>query len=194
MRRGCESVSWAGMRCGETSRGGSRMGRIGVWGEIWFVFFFPFFFFSFISLLFFRVCCSRLNFWFCLDPSCAPNVCVIHPKTKIRLGNISRSWGNEEDTVRRFLSSHRFIYDWLTYWHPHRIRVLTEIEPDWWEESYPLIKHVYVVTNGHCFRLLEYGHEYRNKHAIATSSWSPVSLFMNHIVIVYVYMAVLCNV
>jgi hypothetical protein len=47
---------------------------------------------------------------------------------------------------------------------PFRIRVLTEIEPDWYV-SVNTIRSYQLTPSTTTFRLLEYGHKYLNKHA-----------------------------
>lgn len=69
--------------------------------------------------------------------SCTPELCAVHQETEVGLGGFSRDGRNQEDSVCDFICSSIIIIN-LVY----RIRILTEIEPDW---------------------LLEYGHKYHDK-------------------------------
>lgn len=84
------------------------------------------------------------------DTTCSSDICDVHPKTSLGMGGVPRDGRDKKDTV----SVHIAVFD-MSADSESRIRILTEIEPDWCVQYFvSLVRKISYIL----LRLLEHGH------------------------------------
>ena len=66
-----------------------------------------------------------------VDAACSSKLRAVHAQAAVRMGRLSRDGGNKKDTVRDRGVLVFAVTDEVLSMFLHRIRILTEIEPEW---------------------------------------------------------------